>query len=94
MVLAVVLIAYTCKGAAALAAFQRLTPLVARRRWRYFSLHIPVKAGRHNGGISETYTPSGATALAVVLIAYTCKGAAALAEVQRLTPLVARRRWR
>ena len=44
--------------------------------------------------MSETYTPSGATALAVVLIAYTCKGAAALADVQRLTSLVARRHWR
>ena len=61
-------------------AFQRLTPLVARRRWRYFSLHIPVKAGRHCG-ILETYTPNGVTALAVVLTAYTCKGAAALVVI-------------
>ena len=36
------------------------------------------------GGISETFTPSSA-ALAVFLIAYTCKGGAALAAFQRHT---------
>ena len=65
--LTVVLMALTCKGRMALAAFQRLTTL-AWRRWRYFSLHIPVKEVSISG-ISETYTPSGVAALAVVLIA-------------------------
>ena len=45
------------------------------------------------GGISEAFIPSAA-ALAVFLIAYTCKGGAALAAFQRLTHLVGWRRWR
>ena len=43
------------------------------------------------GGGSDTYTPSGAAALAVVLIALTYKGRTAL---QKLTHLMAQRCWR
>ena len=45
------------------------------------------------GGGSDTYTPSGAMALAVVLIALTYKGAA-LAVVLFERPVKARRHWR
>ena len=69
---------------AALAAFQKLTSLVAQRGCSHF-IDLLMR-----DIISEAYSPSGAAALAVVLISYTCKGAAA---IQKLTPLVAWRRW-
>ena len=84
-------IKYTCKGMAAFAAFQKLTPLVAGRRWRKFSLNRPVKAGRLWRWFR--HTPCGAAALRVVPMVLTCKGGTALAAFQRLSPL-ARRRWR